>query len=200
MDAERVEDVRNRERVVEIARRAVVEQHAHAQVQRGQFPLRESGQEAHRVRQRSLLVVVEGCENPQRGGGGVGVRPQAFPALAGQALLEQLTERRFEPDQPFAMLLAKGSDLAVRDVARCLEQVVGTLDGRRDQLLELLLEALEANAQQRLRLRRAQRRRAVGIEGTGNGGQGHVAAILLPAARAQDSVAPVTMPVAQGRP
>ena len=81
--------------------------------------------------------------------------------LTGQPLLEQFTQRRLEPCQPFAMLLAKGSDVAVRDVARRLEQVVRGRDGRRDQLLELLLEALEANAQKRLRIRWAQRRRAV---------------------------------------
>jgi hypothetical protein len=143
------------------------------------------------LRQRRLLFLLEGRENPELTDGGVGVRAQSFPPLAGQPTFEQVPLRRREAGEPFRTFLQECLDLAVENVTACLEQVVRGVDFCRRQFQEFRKEGIEADSRQRMRLARLQRKGATGFAGGGCGvqvgGRGHGATILLLGRRARDS-------------
>ncbi len=95
--ADRVEDVAHRERVVDVARTGVAQQHLDAQVERGHLAVREAVEEAGRVLERRLPVVVERGQHAQRRERRVGVGPPSLAPLAfDHAPLEEIAQRLVE--------------------------------------------------------------------------------------------------------
>ena len=148
--ADRIEDVRHRERIVGLVVGLLAEQRLHAQVERRDLAVREAVEEAGGVLQRLLPVMVEGREHAQRGERCIGIRAASLALDAfHHAPLEEIAQRAVELVEPLGKLLAERFDLAVGNEAVGLEEVVHLAHRGTDELHEPQPELGEARAQQR---------------------------------------------------
>ena len=150
-DADRVEHVHGRERIVDVGVVALRHQRMEARVERGNLAPRVDVQLLRRRNECRLLGLIEVAEH-LHADVRFGIRAAALAALAGHPALEVIVDRLFEPLQPFAAPRAKALDFGLGNVGVPFEQVARHVERRARDVDEPRLVEREALAEQDSRL------------------------------------------------